>query len=191
MRGWFFSFHAMFRYSIKSLAGILLSLWLFAGCSVKPQLSSHAQRDHLSAQLKALDPAIPKAESDRLASDLYATTAALVRRYRLTAPPLWHNFLVNIGMREKGLCYHFSDALFVHLQRDGYPHFAFHLAVANRGDYFGEHNALLIAAKGRPLTEGLIVDAWRHSGRLYVVPFAKDRYRWRHRVERCGCRFKN
>lgn len=175
----------MYRYLFRSFL-VLLLLWLFAGCSVKPQLPTHAQTDHLSMQLKALNPATPKAETDRLAADLYATTAVLVKYYRLTAPPLWHNFLVNIGMREKGLCYHFADALFVHLKRGHYPHFAFHLAVANRGKYWSEHNTLLIAAKGKPITEGLIVDAWRHSGRLYVVPFDQDPdYHWQHRRERC------
>ncbi len=168
-----------------------LAVWLVAslliGCSVKPLHSSHAQLDHLTQTLHQLDPTIPHQEADRLARDLYRSTAKLVTLYRLTRPPLWHNLLVNVGIKEKGLCYHFSDTLFVHLQRGDYPHFAFHLAVANKGDYFGEHNALLIAAKGKPITKGLIVDAWRHSGRLYVVPFAKDRYRWRHRAERCGC----
>jgi len=163
-------------------------VWLLTGCTVKPHLPNHAKYLNVAHQLQGLDSAIPQAEADRLSSDLFETTAQLVKRYKLTTPPLWHNFLVNIGIRRKGLCYDFSDALFLHLQKERYPHFAFHLAVANRGAYFKEHNVLLIIAKGKEAEQGLIVDAWRHSGRLYVVPFDKDEaYRWRHRSERCLC----
>jgi len=176
------------RFSIRYLYGALLWMLLFSGCSVKPQPPTPSQIHVLTYQLRSLDPAVPKAEAERLASDLFTTTATLVRHYRLTTPPLWHNFLVNIGIRHKGLCYDFSDALFLHLRKGKYPHFAFHLAVANRGAYFKEHNALLISAKGKKAEQGLIVDAWRHSGRLYVVPFGKDEaYHWQHRSERCLC----
>ena len=188
MSGWEYSLHVMRRFSIRHLCGALLWVLLLAGCSVKPQLPTSSRIQQLTHQLRSLDPAIPQAEAKSLASDLFATTATLVRHYELTAPPLWHNFLVNIGLRHKGLCYDFSDALFLHLRKERYPHFAFHLAVANRGAYFKEHNALLIIAKGKEAEQGLIVDAWRHSGRLYVVPFDKDKtYRWRHRSERCLC----
>ena len=174
----------MFRYFIR-LAGIV---WLCVGCSIKPQLATPLAISSLTYQLRSLDPAITDEQAKRLASDLIETTATLVKRYDLTAPPLWHNLLVNIGVRQKGLCYDFSDALFLHLQRREYPHFEFHLAVANRGSYFQEHNALLIVAKGKEINGGLIVDAWRHSGRLYAVPFGKDEaYQWRHRSQRCGC----
>ena len=167
---------------------MILSVWLLAGCSVKPYMPSSVEYNRVTDQLQRLDVAIPRDEAKRLSGDLFATTAMLVKRYRLTAPPLWHNFLVNTGIRKKGLCYDFSDALFLHLQKQSYPHFAFHLAVANRGAYFKEHNALLITARGKRPEQGLIVDAWRHSGRLYVVPFDKDEaYYWQHRSKRCGC----
>ena len=187
MSGWEYSLHVMYRFSIRHLCGALLWV-LLVGCSVKPQLPTSSHIQQLTHRLQSLDPVIPQAESKSLASDLLATTAMLVRHYALTAPPLWHNFLVNIGLRKKGLCYDFSDALFLHLKGGRYPHFAFHLAVANKGAYFKEHNALLITAKGKEVGQGLIVDAWRHSGRLVVVPFGKDEaYRWQHRSERCGC----
>jgi hypothetical protein len=110
----------------------------------------------------------------------------LVHRYRLSAPPLWHNFLVNVGLREKGLCYDFSDALYLYFKSRYYPHYDFHLAVAHRGEYLREHNALLITAKDNRVEEGVIIDVWRHSGKLYAVRFGEDpQYHWSHRVDRC------
>jgi hypothetical protein len=170
----------------RSFFSLLLLGCLLGGCTVKPALPFPEQTQRLSETLQALDHRIPADESVRLSHDLYGYTSVLVHRYRLTRPPLWHNFLVNIGLREKGLCYDFSDALYLHLKQGAYPHFDFHLAVAHRGEYFREHNALVITGKGRSVEEGVIVDDWRHSGRLFYTFFRNDpEYRWHHRAERC------
>jgi len=170
----------------RVLCSLFFFLWILSGCAVKPSVDSTSQVRKLSETLLRLDTAIPKSEAEALSQALYHYTAILVERYRLTQPPLWHNFLVNIGLREKGLCYDFSDALYLYLKQGAYPHFDFHLAVAHRGEYFREHNALVITAKGRSVEEGVIVDDWRHSGRLFYSSFRNDpEYRWQHRAERC------
>jgi len=139
----------------------------------------------LTYQLRSLDPAIPQAEAYRLSSDLFKTTATLVKRYKLTAPPLWHNFLVNIGLRKRGLCYHWSDALYSHFSSKEYPHFAFHLAGANIGEYWREHNALVVTSKKGKVENGVVIDPWRNSGRLYFSKVREDKsYHWRHRPKR-------
>ena len=170
----------------RSFFSLLILGYLFSGCTVKPTFPSSVQIKQLSEVLQAIDRKIPTNESRRLSRDLYDYTSVLVRNYRLTWPPQWHNFLVNIGLREKGLCYNFSDALYLHLKQAAYPHFDFHLAVAHRGDYFREHNALVVIAKDGRVENGVIIDAWRHSGKLFYTPFNRDpKYRWHHRMERC------
>jgi hypothetical protein len=138
-----------------------------------------------------MDVNISQQEADYLAWDIYHKAEELTERFALVSPPQFHNFLVNVGMKEKGLCYHFSDALYVHLKSQGYGHFDFHLVGANIGEYWREHNALVVVAKGCRsdtciLNNGILIDAWRNSGEVYYARLKEDRsYRWIHRSERC------
>ena len=105
----------------------------------------------------------------------------------MTSPPQYHNFLVNIGLKEKGLCYHWADALYLHFMKSDYPSFEFHLVGANIGEYWTEHNSLVIVGKGKPITSGIIIDPWRNAGKLYFSKVKDDSsYSWMHRPSR-GC----
>ena len=42
-----------------------------------------------------------------------------------------------------------------------------HWGIARAGTQ-REHNSVVVTAKGAPFTTGIVLDAWRHSGRLYV-----------------------
>lgn len=163
---------------------ILLVLFIFTGCSVSllPTPSSHT----LSQVFYALDTNISKKESQYLASEIYDKTQSLSKAFKLTSPPQYHNFLVAIGARKKGLCYDWSDALYLHLKSQNHASFEFHLMGANIGEYWREHNILLVVAKGKSLEEGILIDAWRDSGKLYFSRIKEDKkYTWKHRPKRC------
>ncbi len=175
----------MLRYLFKLM---LFSLF-FTGCSVAPHSVSETEVDTLAALLASLDRNIPKKEAVRLSRDIFSETQTLVKDFDLASPPLYHNFLVNIGLRKKGLCYHWSDALYLYFSAKEYPHFSFHLAGANIGEYFFEHNTLVVTAKGGTVEDGIIIDPWRNSGKLYFSKVKDDRaYRWVHRFERGCCK---
>lgn len=176
----------MLRYF--SLLLVMLSL---VGCGVKTSVPAPANVKHLSQILQGLDANISGEEADALARDIYRKSYELSEKFELVSPPQFHNFLVNVGVREKGLCYHFSDALYIHLKHQGYEHFDFHLVGANIGEYWSEHNALVVVAKECNtetciLNSGILIDAWRDSGEVYYAKLNEDRaYHWRHRSERC------
>jgi len=164
----------------------LVALLLLQGC-VSPATPTKRTPENIAVMLASLDKTIPRSEAERLAQDLYYTTYRLNEAFFRTTSPKVHNFLVNVGVKEKGLCYHYSDALYRHVINGDYPHFSFHLAGANIGSYWREHNALVVTAKGKPVEEGLIIDAWRDPEGLYVAAFNKDPdYHWLHRPKR-GC----
>ena len=141
----------------------------------------------LSKLLQSLDQNIPSREAMHLSQDIFHETQKLTKEFELTSPPLFHNSLVNIGIREKGLCYHWSDALYAHFLQKKYPHFEFHLVGANIGEYFSEHNALVIVAKKGSIKNGILIDPWRDSGKLYFSRVVEDKkYQWKHREKR-GC----
>ena len=160
---------------------------LFGACAVIPVEAPRQKVEALSKLLSVIQPKSSFSESLKLSRDIFHKIQTLTRDFELTSPPLWHNTLVNLGFREKGLCYHWSDALYVHLLAEDYPSFEFHLFGANIGEYLGEHNALVVMKKGGKVEEGVVIDPWRDSGKLYFSKVKDDRkYIWSHRKER-GC----
>jgi len=157
-------------------------IFLLYGCTVTPSSVTQTKTARLSNILTSLDTSIPRPEANRLAKDILQETAKLTQEFKLTSPPLFHNFLVNVGVREKGLCYQWSDALYAHLHKRNYPSFSFHLYGANIGKYFSEHNTLVVAKKGRVQKDGIVIDPWRNSGELYFSHIQDDvAYHWVHR----------
>ena len=127
------------------------------------------------------------AEALALSQDIFSKTALLTKAFQVTSPPQYHNFLVNVGVKEKGLCHHWSDALYVYLNSKQYTQYEFHLLGANIGEYWKEHNVLVVVAKGQSWQDGVILDPWRDSGRLYFSTVKEDsKYVWKHRPQR-GC----
>jgi hypothetical protein len=164
-----------------------LLYFFLAGCAVTAPAVSQTKIMELSRLLYALDTNIPQDEAIRLSRDIFHETQKLTKEFELTSPPVFHNFLVNIGIRKKGLCYHWSDALYMHFLQKKYPHFEFHLLGANIGKYFSEHNALVVVSKKGEVLDGVLIDPWRNSGKLYFSKVGKDKkYQWKHREER-GC----
>lgn len=154
---------------------------------VTPPSVSQTKITQFSLLLQSLDSSIPQSEAMRLSQDIFYKTQKLTKEFELTSPPVFHNFLVNVGLRKKGLCYHWSDALYAYLSEKKYASFEFHLAGANIGEYFYEHNALVVVAKGGTVKEGIIIDPWRDSGELYFSKVEDDSgYKWQHRPKR-GC----
>ena len=99
---------------------------LLLGCSVTPEPVSRKKVSILASLLR-LKNDIPSHERLYLARTIYFKTKELTKEFALTSPPLWHNILVNVGIKEKGLCYHWSDALYKTLQKKSYPHYDFYL----------------------------------------------------------------
>ena len=171
----------------RNFFSILFLAFFFAGCTVTPTQAPQSQIDKLSTLIYSLDTHVPNKESFYLSRDIFQKANSLTKEFDLTSPPLWHNFLVNIGLRKKGLCFDWSDALYLYLNKKNYPHYTFHLVGANIGEYFSEHNALAIVPKGMNIQEGILIDPWRDSGKVYFSKVKDDKaYRWTHRKDR-GC----
>ena len=132
-----------------------------------------------------IDIGISKNEADILSKDIFYKSKLLAKEFDLVSPPLWHNFLVNIKVKEKGLCYHWSDSLFVYLKSRGYKEAKFHLIGANIGNYWREHNSLMITTDNLEFKNSIIIDPWRDSGELFFSPIRDDKgYEWKERFYR-------
>ena len=173
----------MYKKSFK----LFLLAFLLTSCALKVPKQEENRTLKLTYLLQSLDRNISTDEAKKLSTALFTQTALLAQRFDMTSPPQYHNFLVNVGLREKGLCYHWSDALYAYFSQEQYPSFEFHLMGAYIGEYWREHNALVVSAKGKEIKEGIVIDPWRDSGKLYFSKVEDDsKYHWIHRPSR-GC----
>lgn len=148
---------------------------LFSGCASAPFKGNEAriQAVALRQELLNLGSSVDKDEATRLAETALEQSAALAAQYYAVRPAWFHNFLVNCGLRPRGLCYEWTNDLFPLLSRLGSKSLELHLAVS-RMDTRREHNCIVVTARQQSFEEGLILDAWRRSGRLWFGRVATD-----------------
>ena len=128
--------------------------------------------------IMSLGPNIVPSEARFVAREAVLYPKVLANRYGLTYPPLYHNVLVNYGKRPRGLCYQWTRDLGEQVNR---PMKSLHFlhAVAFRRNYWREHNTLVVAAKGKGVEDGIVLDPWRHSGNLFWSRVKDDKkYPW-------------
>jgi hypothetical protein len=157
--------------------GLLAAVCLVgsAGCvSLRPEASPAAD---LAGHLEALSPTVASAEAALAAETACSYSVELAKEYRVVRPAILHNVLVNLGLRKRGLCFQWADDLSAKLQSLQLRTLQLHRGVA-RLETRREHSSVVLTAPGQPFDEGIVLDAWRHSGRLYWGGVKQDHYPW-------------
>ncbi len=175
------------RAAVQLLSIMLLSV-VQLSCSVKTPVDGQGfdERDRqkivqLESMLLGLGEKVDAEEARQLADESIAYAYRLAERYDLVWPPLWHNTLVNLGMKERGLCHQWADDMLAYMSRRSFDSFDFYLGVARQGTLW-EHNTVVVSAKGMPFEQGVVLDPWRDSGELYFARVSEDeKYRWQQR----------
>ena len=156
------------------------------GCSYIPH--PRYKQEQLYHFLLSLDNHISKIEAQKLSKYIISFSTKLKQTYKPIIEPHFNNLLVNIGLKAHGLCYEWSDALYLHLSKQNYPNFTFHLIVSNKGKYWSEHNAFAITSHNNPISKGIIIDLWRDINDIYINYISKDdTYQWDTRQQRELC----
>jgi len=144
---------------------------------VRGRASAPDSADGLCDRLAALAPSVRAAEAQEVATCAYRTADQLRRDYAVVGPPLFHNFLVNTGIRKRGLCFQWAEDLLARLDGLKLSTLELHWAEARAGTW-REHNCVVVTAKGQSFGSGIVLDCWRHSGHLYWDALAADHYPW-------------
>lgn len=162
------------------LVAIVVSVGLSACGSYGPIETDPDEVARLEAGLLALGPSIDPEEAARAARIAYSYTAVLAEEYEITDPPLIHNTKVNMGLRPRGLCWHWAEDLEKRFEAENFESFDILRAIANsESDWLIDHSTVLLAPVGGSLYDAMVLDPWRFGGRLYwgVVP-EDTRYEW-------------
>ena len=151
-----------------------------------PKASDRAQTDqywekikNLQERLAALAGSTDKTEAWLISETSIHYSLILSNEYRLVRPALLHNLLVKFGLRDRGLCYHWTTDLMTCLKELDLKSYRLHWGVAYRGSNLWEHNSVVVTARDQDFEKGIILDPWRYSGDLYWAPVKKDKYPWR------------
>jgi hypothetical protein len=169
-------------------ASLLLSIGLLAalltsGCaghraaSLSPERMS-ASVDALRHELAALGPGTDQSEAGMVAETAVTYSSRLAEEYRVVTPARLHNLLIQVGIKDRGLCYHWTEDLMKRLQALNLRTYRLHWGVAHKGNDLREHNSVVITANGQPFEAGLLLDPWRNSGDLYWAVVDTDSYPW-------------
>jgi len=158
--------------ALLTLAGLTL-----AGCAHTPRVAEPAEIHSLQHALALLGPSVRSEEAECVAASAYDYSRVLAARYGVVRPPLFHNFLVNTGFKQRGLCYEWAEDLLTQLQACNLRSLEFHWGIA-RADTYREHNSLVVTAVGQPFSEGIVLDPWRRSGHLVWSSVSTDKYPW-------------
>lgn len=157
------------------ISAIGLCLLLLAGCATPRQ--SGASPQELAERLHGLGPSVDRREAALTAETACAYSLELAKQYRVVRPAIWHNMLVNVGLKQRGLCFQWADDLSAKLESLHLRTLKVRRGVA-RLETRREHSSVVLTAPGQAFDQGIVLDAWRHSGNLYWCHIKDDKYPW-------------
>ncbi len=171
----------MLKYAVTIVLFIsLISLISLISCThIRSSADVVDNARQLEAAITSLSSSIHAEDAKLISQVLVTSTAELAQGYRMTNPPQYHNFLVKLGIRERGLCCHWAKDLYSRIQRVNQGSVQFDWLVAKHGSLLSEHNTLVIYAENSSWQQGMVYDPWRKAGWPYWVSVKQDKYPWR------------
>ena len=161
---------------------IFLALWLLVTACSHISLNSTDSSykvDEFSKAIESLSANIDENEAMQTSQLLMETTTQLVAEYEMTSPALYHNMLVNMGLRKRGLCCHWAEDLHAKLRELSISTLKFDWLVARLGSHLREHNTVVIYPVNSTWQNGLIFDPWRKAGVPFWTRVKGDKYPWK------------
>jgi len=120
-----------------------------------------------------LSPTVDIGEAEQVSVTAHHTARQLAHDYRVVGPPPFQNFLIHMGMRKKGYCWHWSQDIGMRLKELNLKTLELHWGASDEGTRL-ESNCIVVTARGQAFNDGYIIDAWRMAGRLCWWPVSKD-----------------
>ncbi len=166
----------------RGVALLMVALFI-AGCGVSPEKRAPAgeiEIAELRQAILALGPGIDAEEADRAARIAFHHTRELAIAYQITDSPLVHNTKVNMGLRPRGLCWHWAEDMEKRLNQEGFETLQMHRAIASADNPFRiDHSTAIISRKGDGYRDGIVLDPWRLGGVLTFALVDEDTdYDW-------------
>lgn len=158
---------------------------LFFNACTNKQLSHNIEKNYLDEKVNKLSSLIIQSsdyidrnEAKNFSKDAITYSMFLANKYEVDTHPLFHNTLINLNIKERGYCYHYTNDLKRFLNTKDYRSFKLKKIVSKRGEYF-EHTSLALTRKDIKFEDSIVLDAWRDAGELYFSKIKDDKsYEW-------------
>ena len=162
----------------------LLALAACGGHPGGPPPPSGGQVAQLAREIRALGPDVDPEEAQRAARIAHDYTHQLAQEYQITDGPILHNTKVNMGIKPRGLCWHWAKDIEERLKAERFDTLELHRAIANADSIRLEHSTAIISRRGDSMYDGIVLDGWRDGGVLFFARVEDDtRYDWFPRAE--------
>ena len=116
-------------------------------------------------------------ESLKLAKAAFKGSKELSQKYKAFRPAWFHNTLINMDIKKRGLCCHWTQDLLELLIELDLKKFDLLWGVSGF-ETFHEHSSVVAVRKGQPFDSGIVLDPWRYAGDLYWTKVRDDSYEW-------------
>jgi len=177
-------FHRSLLFGVSTFAVVPLLVlaasppWERGGRHTELFVAGSADDASLRTRVAALSPTVSPDEARRVAYAAYMTGLELRREWRVVWLPGVQNLLVNMGARKGGLCFQWATELLVRLDALKLQTLELHWA-ESFANTSGEHNVIVVTARGQAFEKGILLDNWRYSGHLVWTQVAMDpEYHW-------------
>jgi len=127
----------------------------------------------LQDALAALAPDVDLGEAELLSVTAHTASRSLAREYGLVWSPIFQNFLIHMGKRQRGYCGHYARDIGERLKELKLKTLVLHWGAAFAGTE-DESNCLVVTAPNQPFQDGIVIDGWRKGGRLFWCALKKD-----------------
>jgi len=160
---------------IRTVVFIIAFSLCVSAVSAKDEKSIKKLRDALVALAPDVDPG----EAELLSVTAHTASRRLAREYGLLWSPIFQNFLIHMGKRQRGYCGHWTRDIGECLKDLRFRTLALHWGAYKPGTT-GESNCVVITARNQSFQDGIVIDGWRRAGRLYWAKVTKDdEYQWK------------
>lgn len=123
--------------------------------------------------LAALAPDVDPSEAELVSVKAHTSSRSLAREYGVVWFSGFQNLLIHMGKRQRGYCAHYTRDIGERLKELNLKTLVLHWGAAYAGTP-AENNCLVVTARNQPFEQGIIMDGWRNSGRLFWCPLKKD-----------------
>jgi len=117
----------------------------------------------LGDALATLAPDVDPGEAKLLSVTAHTASRSLAREYGLVWTPIFQNFLIHMGKRQRGYCGHYTRDIGERLKELKLKTLVLHWGAAFAGT-LDENNCLVVTARNQPFQDGIVLDGWRRGG---------------------------
>ncbi len=165
--------------ALKTLCCLIVAVTPCACTHVATLENTASEVERFTQAIDTLSEKVLLADASKTSQLLYNSTVELADEYNMMSPPSYHNMLVNIGARKRGLCCHWAEDLHAKLRKLNAGSLKFDWLVARHGNTFREHNTVVIYAADTTWSKGIVFDPWRKAGTPFWTKVKGDEYPWR------------